>query len=252
MSLISEALKKAQRDRMNAPHAQGHKPQKRVVVSSSPPNPKLFWGLLIGGTFIGMLFILLLVVLLKPQDGATDLEKTSQGGLGKPTKAIERSAFGEVTIVKAGDEIEAPVPEIITGAAIADSIKEQTDHLFAQDRESSAVLKKSPAPTPGRELVLPEKDTSVSPLNKGMEATKTESAIIEVREAQEQKIEDYIEALDISGLKIAGENSKVLLNNRVYSIGSYIGYQLPVKIVEITPKELVFIDESGTEYRREL
>ncbi len=63
-------------------------------------------------------------------------------------------------------------------------------------------------------------------------------------------IRTFLEESRISGIRMAGNDSRVLLNNRVHSIGSTVSAQLGLSIEAIQPNEIIFIDASGTRYRK--
>lgn len=55
----------------------------------------------------------------------------------------------------------------------------------------------------------------------------------------------------ITGVKVAGANSLVLMNNRIFQIGSVVSHQPRLRISRILNTEIYFIDESGAEYRKQ-
>lgn len=60
-------------------------------------------------------------------------------------------------------------------------------------------------------------------------------------------ISDWVAALNITGVR-TGERSKVLMNNRVYSPGDTVNYDFELKLTEITPSTLAFQDSNGATY----
>lgn len=61
--------------------------------------------------------------------------------------------------------------------------------------------------------------------------------------------QDYIDKLNIMGILISNNESKVLMNNQIYTINSNINPDL--KLIEIHPNHLVFTNENGTRYLKE-
>ena len=60
----------------------------------------------------------------------------------------------------------------------------------------------------------------------------------------------FLEGSHIGGVKVAGKQSRVLMNNQVFFIGSVVDPQSRLRIKAITNSEIEFIDESGLEYRK--
>lgn len=63
-------------------------------------------------------------------------------------------------------------------------------------------------------------------------------------------IRAFLEESRISGIRMAGNDSRVLLNNRVYSIGSTVSHALGLSIEVIQPNEITFVDAAGNRYRK--
>lgn len=63
-------------------------------------------------------------------------------------------------------------------------------------------------------------------------------------------ISRFVNQSRISSIRAAGENSKVVINNRTVAINSYIEDGLPVRVSKVSPNEIVFIDDNGCEYYR--
>jgi hypothetical protein len=66
----------------------------------------------------------------------------------------------------------------------------------------------------------------------------------------EPKAISYIENLRIAGIRASGSDSKVLMNDRVYRIGDTVEHELGLKLTGITSNSLSFEDERGAKYTR--
>ncbi len=62
----------------------------------------------------------------------------------------------------------------------------------------------------------------------------------------------YLEAVKIASIRIDGSQSKVKLGNDVYYIQSIVSPELKLKLIDITPQELVFSDENNTKYIKKI
>lgn len=61
----------------------------------------------------------------------------------------------------------------------------------------------------------------------------------------------YIDNLRIAGIRAAGADSKVLMNDRVYRIGDIVDRELGLKLTGITANSLTFEDQRGGSYTRQ-
>jgi cytoskeletal protein RodZ len=69
---------------------------------------------------------------------------------------------------------------------------------------------------------------------------------------QDHKILALINNLHVTGVRVAGDDSKVLMNNRVYRVNDMIDYELGVKLTGVSTTALTFVDENGIVYTRSL
>lgn len=61
---------------------------------------------------------------------------------------------------------------------------------------------------------------------------------------------NFIEALRIAGIRASTTDSKVLMNDRVYRIGDIVEHEMGLKLVGITSSSLTFESENGARYTR--
>lgn len=61
----------------------------------------------------------------------------------------------------------------------------------------------------------------------------------------------FLQASRITGIKVAGSKSRVLMNNQVFKVGSIVEAASQLKITAIKNNEIQFVDESGVEYRKQ-
>jgi type IV secretory pathway VirB10-like protein len=66
----------------------------------------------------------------------------------------------------------------------------------------------------------------------------------------DSKSVNYIEGLHVAGIRASGSDSKVLMNDRVYRIGDIVEHDLDLKLVGITASSLTFENDSGARYTR--
>ncbi len=88
----------------------------------------------------------------------------------------------------------------------------------------------------GGQLLRPEE----APLPQPNLASQSDPAVIA-----------FLEASRITGVRVAGSDSRVLMNNQVYRLGSLVHNNPRIRISQILTQEIRFIDESGAEYRKQ-
>jgi hypothetical protein len=59
-----------------------------------------------------------------------------------------------------------------------------------------------------------------------------------------------IENLRVAGIRAAGDDSKVLMNDRVYRLNDIVDHELGIKLTGVTAKSLTFEDDHGAVYTR--
>jgi hypothetical protein len=59
-----------------------------------------------------------------------------------------------------------------------------------------------------------------------------------------------VDTLRVSGIRASGTDPKVLMNERVYRLNDVIDHSIGLRLKEINPNNLVFIDETGATYVR--
>lgn len=65
-------------------------------------------------------------------------------------------------------------------------------------------------------------------------------------------INQFVQSLELSGIKRAGTDSKVLLEGRVYRLDSLIHRGYGLRLTEIGEQTLVFTDHAGKQYFKSL
>jgi hypothetical protein len=62
-------------------------------------------------------------------------------------------------------------------------------------------------------------------------------------------IQAEVDNLHLSGVRLAGDNSRILVNGDVYTIGDILtDHDLKLKVSAIAPREIIFVDDSGIQY----
>ncbi|MDB6168770.1 MAG: hypothetical protein JWM88_1634 [Verrucomicrobia bacterium] len=65
---------------------------------------------------------------------------------------------------------------------------------------------------------------------------------------QDIRILTLIDALRVTGIRASGTESKVLMNDRVYRVNDMVDYTLGIRLTRVSAEGLTFVDASGTAY----
>jgi hypothetical protein len=227
MSLINDALKKAQKQRtgdapeLNKLPSIGGEPAARIAKRGKPPgfNSLLLWIGLGATTFIVLIvggFFIVRALTAHPET-TTPI---------KPA-AVAQTTPVPVTVTAAP---AATVPSVSTSGTAsvppATTVQAPTPVVVAETKPVAVVPVVLPPPEP-------EVPKPAAPVGK-----------------MESKAVAYIEALRVAGIRASATDSKVLMNDRVYRTGDTIEHQLGLKLAVITASSLTFEDEKGARYTR--
>jgi hypothetical protein len=231
MSLINDALKKAQKQRTGeAPPlasmpSVGGESAHRIAKRAKPAGFNTL--LTRAGMGAGVMLVLVVggyFILRSPP-----AEKSAGAGLppappGKNTPAVTdappisaQPTTPTTFVLPVAAKIEAPAPKV-----------------------------EPPAPIPPTPAVQPARQASAQ-----IPEPKSQTP---VASASAQKLEpraiQYIENIKVAGIMARTADAKVLMNDRVYRVGSIVEAELGLKLVEITASSLTFEDERGGRYTR--
>ena len=234
MSLISDALRKAQKQRtgelppLSSMPAIGGESATRIAKRAKPAG---FYTLLIR---LGAGVILLAVVII----GGVILLRKKSLPVDAPQPAGQTAARSEPTTVPA-----QPQPATTT---VAPPVAPATTFVVPVAVTPPAVTApKTEAPAPRNETPQPVAATTPAPVSPKPEP---------VRPAGPTKLEPkaiiFIESLRVVGIRASATDSKVLMNDRVYRIGNVIEHEMGIKLTGITTNSLTFEDERGGRYTR--
>lgn len=210
MSLINNALKKAQRERA------------AEVVTSSPGGSTHFRR---GPNGPAPQTIILIIA------GAAAIVVLSIVGtmyfLHSPTPATTR-ASDSISNHTSPSATPSPSPAIMLPV-----IRPPTD---TPQPTSDQLASTEPAPATGPTHATPEIPRESPP--------STQAAPADAR------VYTFIDNLQIMGVRASGADSKVLMNDKVYRLGDNVDRALSLRLVSVSPNSLVFEDANGVQYTK--
>lgn len=240
MSLINEALKKAQRQRSgeapplaSMPSIGGESPAH--IARGAKPSPLKNLLLPLGLAGAALAAVALTATLFFRSKPTTQASPPPQDRAQTPPTARSAPTL--------------PAPH----ASTPDSAKSAPAPAATKPADNLLVLPVAAAPsTPAQPESVP-----IPASAKPLAATPPASAIAESPKPPPPKLEpraiNFIESIRVAGIRASAtdpKDSKVLMNDRVYRIGNTVEAELGLRLVEITANSLTFEDERGGRYTR--
>ena len=219
MSLINEALKKAQKQRTgeapplaSLPAIGGEAPARIAGRTKSAPLTALLVRL---GGGVAALAVVIVAALFLFRDKPAATAAT-------PPPAVAATA------PVAPPDVPATAPRA-TGNTFVLPIAPPPEPVTAKPEPAAASVAPVPAPEPEK----PAPDRAAAPPPR-----------------LEPRATTFIENIRVAGIRASGTDSKVLMNDRVYRIGDLVEHELGLRLVGITSSSLTFEDERGGRYTR--
>ncbi len=226
MSLISEALKKAQRQRTSeVPGGEGP----RVVIrrGATPAAKQVLF--LAGGVVVAVVAAAIIaVVMLRPSEEEITARVALAAAKAKtapPAKNATSEPAGQIALAAtsanpAAAKSEAPPPIIVLNLP----------------RSGAAAAAVPLAPAPERPALVP---ASAAATNRG---------------GSPGALQDYVDTLRITTWSAAPApaDSKVMINGKVYRINDEVDRALGLKLTDVKADRIIFTDEHGTAWVRRL
>jgi hypothetical protein len=229
MSLINEALRKAQRDRTpSTMHSASCPP--RHVADAAPQAHKR--GLLIGLS-IGIAGLLGLVaglaITLFQQQAAP------QSAMAEPPQPTPQAVPAPST---------APIQASQAPSAPATSSS-------ATLTAASTAGGDSTSPTSSSEAILSELQQARADAQT-QAATDAQSPKGKETIPANQEVINWLSLAQISGVRLSDSGNKVILNNKAYAAGETVHFGLGLKVLIIQQSRVFFIDAMGKKYMKRL
>ncbi len=239
MSLINEALKKAQRQRMENP-ASVPPPVDGSAASSShpiatrrPPMPARTQVLVLGGCIV-LLFMggLMAFLFLAPGSPTPSPLKSPQAAV-PPAKQSASIASASVTLAPAAERPPVTTPEITITLPLIKPV---------------AVVATPPAaPVPG----VPAPTTAqVAAATSAQPAKPASSPDVPAVPTANPKVYEFLETLRVAGIRVSATDPKVILNDRVFRINDVVDRNTQLRLTKVGAASLTFTDPSGFEYQK--
>lgn len=219
MSLINDALRKAQKQRTGeAPPlaslpAIGGESAARIAKRARPAG---------FNTLLLRLGLALVII------GGTTL-------LRKKPSAQQPAIIAESAPVKSAEVAAKPVAPTPAPAAFVVPVAPPPAPAKSEPPKTGVPVAKAETPPPAVAVAPPKPE----PAKPAAPPAKLEPRAI-----------NFIESLRVAGIRASTTDSKVLMNDRVYRIGNIVEHEMGLKLTGITAGSLTFEDERGGSYTR--
>ena len=255
MSLINEALKKAQRQRTDTPVAQpapapvgtNEAPVARIA-KRRPPMPARTLVILLGGSVSLLLMggVFIFIFFLHGLDSATEPQPIAVV-VRPPPPVISpppSAPNAEPLNTQPSTPNSPPAPAVQLPLIVVPAPPVQP--LPAPSSQHST-LNTQPAVAP----ILPPQVVSIPPAP----APSTQPSTLNPQPTAatptaNSRVYEFLEKLRVSGIRASDTDPKVIMNDRVYRLNDIVDRLTQLRLTRIEASTLTFVDASGFEYRK--
>lgn len=238
MSLINDALRKAQKQRTgpaaplsSLPNVGGDSPANISRGRSNTPSG-LFIGLGLGAVALVGLLIAGILLFRRPPAAPAATQVPAVAAIPAPVATNTPKVEPPPAAAKPAENMfvvpiatpAPPKPPAETAAPVASQAASPAPVVSAPVTTPAAPVVEAPAPAP-----------TVTPATPGR---------------MDPRAIQFIDGIKVAGIRASATDSKVLMNDRVYRTGDMVGYEFGVRLVGITANSLTFEDAHGARYTR--
>lgn len=221
MSIINEALKKAQRQRSS-----DSAPPPTSVSTAQPPSARV-------------------AKRAKTVELQGPVVRMAAGVLGVGVLLIAGVLYWQWKSFASEPLLVAPPKR----AAVATAKPEGSGQTPAAT-PAQASLPNTGATTPALSAVVAVEPSAPTVEVDKEVLPKVEPVISTAMPRSDPKILAYIDTIRVTGIRAAGSDSKVLMNDRVFRLDDVVDHALGLKLTAVTSHSVTFEDEQGFAYTR--
>jgi len=233
MSLINDALKKAERQRAGSVPPMPVDPVSGPQGSTARKTPVPTLVLVGGGALLGLALAI----------GAALLWPRSSVSPGSETVAKRPSAAAPVPVIQ-------PAAPTVAVTAPAATPAVSPPPLTEPIAPAKTVIAAAPATGPQPETVPAKSEPPVVAKVELPAENKTPPPTPAAPSGPSASFTKKVESFRVAGIRFAGAESKVIMNDRVYRIGETVDHEQGIKLTAVTTNSLTFVDAAGATYTR--
>lgn len=242
MSLINEALKKAQRARQEGAATPDAGASGGAVARR--PRPRSARSMLLMG-------VAAVVLVVGSMIGTAIWLTRAPEPSNAPAKSLAAAPVTTAPeLAPITTQVSGPPAETPAVSTVAVSLPAPASPAVAAGAVPAAATPAAPAASaPAEAVPAPAK---IAPTVAAEPATRPAPAVAEPLPPREpvsdERVHKFVEAVRVMGIRSSGDESKVLMNDRVYRVNDVVDRALGVKLIKVTPDSLTFTDANGAVY----
>ena len=264
MSLINDALKKAQKQRtgemptLHSMPSVGGESAQHIARRSKPAglNTLLVRAGIAGGVALLIGIGAYVALREKPSTGGPVSPPAASGSVGSPLAGGPSVGSTQPSAISPQPSSSQPSAGPAAQAPVAFTLKTEP---AVQKPESGKLKPESQSvassATPQPSAISPQPSVSAHPSLAPVASAKGDAIsppppVAKPAAKLEPRAIEYIENLKVAGIRASATDPKVLMNDRVYRPGSVVNAEMSLKLAEITANSLTFEDDHGGRYTR--
>jgi hypothetical protein len=253
MSLINDALKKAQRQSADTSYVPVPGSGGRVAKRGAPMAAQTIVLIGAGCVVLVVLSVIGTVFLINGEKPAPKPAVVATPAIAPSPSTASTSPAPAAPAVQ---KIELVVPKIEVPIAAAPAITPPVTTAPEKPAITSAASstkiaasepkpEAKPATTPpvAKPLAQTEEPPAAKPASVTAPATPAARAPV-----SEERVHNFLDAIRLTGVRSSGEGSRVLMNDHVYRVNDIVDRSLGLKLTKVESDRLIFTDANGTEY----
>lgn len=202
---------------------------------------------ILGGAVVLIVFSVLLTAYLLNRSSEHKISSATKPG--KHPTAPATTTPSPVIIAPAVIAPKTELVETTTNAPASGETTTVTNQSLPETR-TPALKESSPAPTAvnsaQREPPPNSAPVTVTEI-KPSEIPRLQSAA-PVTARSDPRIQIFVDSVRVAGIRFSGSESKVLMNDRVYRVNDVIDRSLNIRLQQVAPDYLTFVDANGVTY----
>ena len=106
------------------------------------------------------------------------------------------------------------------------------------------------APTESLGVAIPEKLNSIKVGQKVPSKAEEKAKFMaeQAKKDRQSRTREFLQDSQVSGVRLAGKKSRLLMNGSVYHLGDIVSTELKLKIHKMSSTEVIFEDDTGKSY----
>ena len=232
------------------------------VVSENDSGKNVVHSKIAIGVLVATIFSLLIIIILFNKLSDDDEAVSKNNAVRPEIKTLRSTSFDETN--ESGSNFEPSLLENFITAPNANEMTECIDSACSSINEFGETLYKKICAIKDKVINdenVAKRETNYLDSSYGYKNTSTKSIPYVNKNTSNYnvskiyynpEIQKIVDDFKITGLRLDGKNSKIMIDGDVYYVNSVICQKPKVKVKEMSAEKLIFSDEKGGIYERQL